>query len=205
MSKVNYLAGMRVSEMEVMRACADILSNDERQTPVVAEDVFEHQIVPLLQRPWDENNLARYKRYVVELTMPLRVAGVRDGKTVTLFTVPPLHARVDTSMSSTNGGITVNHLIEHASMLRHRGTNEPVEQYITEYLHQISQIVPIEEKLLVPVGAILALYGKTFLDDEGNPLYSLDGSPITTTTSSTGEVIQLAGDPFQSDGLLDED
>lgn len=204
MSKVNYLAGMRVSEMEVMRACADILSNDERQTPVVSEDVFEHQIVPLLQRPWDEANLAKYKRYVVELTMPLRVAGVRDGQTVTLFTVPPLHARVDTSMSSTNGGITVNHLIEHASMLRHRGTNEPVEQYITEYLHQISQIVPIEEKLLVPVGAILALYGKTFVDDGGFPLYELDGAP-KTTKSSTGEVIHLAGDPFQSDGLLDED
>lgn len=137
--------------------------------------------------------------------MPLRVAGIRDGQTVTLFTVPPLHARVDTSMSSTNGGITVNHLIEHASILRHRGTNEPVERYITEYLHQISQIVPIEEKLLIPVGAILALYGKTFLDDEGNPLYSLDGTPITTTTSSTGEVIHLSGDPFKSDGLLDED
>lgn len=203
MGKVNYLSGLHVSEMEVMRACADIMANDERQTPVVSEDVFEHQIVPLLQRPWDEKNLAIYKRYVVELTMPLRVAGVRDGQTVTLFTVPPLHARVDTSMSGIHD-ITVNHLIEHASMLRVRGTNEPVEKYVAEYLHQISQLVPIEEKLLVPLGAILALYGKTFLDDGHFPLYSLDGTP-TTTTSSTGEVIHLEGDPFQSDGLLDED
>lgn len=202
MGKVNYLSGLHVSEMEVMRACADIMANDERQTPVVSEDVFEHQIVPLLQRPWDEKNLAIYKRYVVELTMPLRVAGVRDGQTVTLFTVPPLHARVDTSMSGIHH-ITVNHLIEHASMLRVRGTNEPVEKYVAEYLHQISQLVPIEEKLLVPLGAILALYGKTFLDDGHFPLYSLDGTP--TTTSSTGEVIHLEGDPFQSDGLLDED
>ena len=203
MGKVNYLTGFHVSEMEVMRACADIMANDERQTPVVSEDVFEHQIVPLLQRPWDEKNLTIYKRYVVELTMPLRVAGIRDGKTVTLFTVPPLHARVDTSMSGIHD-ITVNHLIEHASMLRVRGTHEPVEKYVTEYLHQISQLVPIEEKLLVPLGAILALYGKTFLDDGHFPLYSLDGTP-TTTTSSTGEVTHLSGDPFQSDGLLDED
>lgn len=203
MGKVNYLSGMRVSEMEVNRACADILANDERQIPVVAEDVFERQIIPLLQRPWDERNLQLYKRYVVELTMPLRVAGVRNGETIILFTVPPLHARVDTSMSGIHD-ITVNHLIEHASLLRLRGTNEPVEEYVAEYLHQISQLVPIEEKLLIPLGAILALYGKTFVDDGGFPLYELDGQP-KTATSSTGEVIHLEGDPFQSNGLLDEE
>lgn len=199
MAKPNYLTGLMVSELEVMRACNDILANDELQTPIVTEQVFEEQIIPLLQRPWDENNIARYKRYVAELTMPLRVAGVRDGETIVLFTVPPLHARVDTSMSGIHD-ITVNHLVEHASMLRHRGTNEPVDKYVTEYLHSISQLVPIEDKLLVPIGAILSLYGKTFLDDGGFPLYSLDGSP-----TATGNSVKADEDSFQSDGLMDED
>lgn len=202
MGKVNFLTGINVANIEIDRACNDILANDVRQTPIVAEDVFVNQIIPLLQRPWDERNLTLYKRYVVELTMPLRVAGVRNGETIVLFTVPPLHAQVDTSMSGIHD-ITVGHLVEHASLLRHRGTTEPIDKYVTEYLHKISQLVPIEDKLLVPLGGILALYGKTFVDDGGFPLYSLDGTAVPT---KPGDPIQVGGEnPFESDGYLDED
>lgn len=202
MKKPNYLLGLNVGNQEVERACNAILANDEYQMPIVGEDVFINQIIPLLQRPWDERNLALYKRYVRELTLPLRVAGVRDGETTVLFTVPPLHARVDTSSASIHD-ITVGHLIEHVDLLRNRGTHEPVEEYVKEYLHQISQLKPAKDKLLVPIGAILAVYGKTFIDDGGFPLYSLDGS-VTEVSGSSGN-LPLDENPFESDGLLDED
>jgi hypothetical protein len=193
---------MRVTGQEIDRICNDILSNDELQTPIIGEDVFINQVIPLLQRPWDQRNQDLYKRYVKELTMPLRVAGVRDGKTVVLYTVPPLHARVDTSMGSIHD-ITVGHFINQAELIKSRGTTEPVDQYVSEFLQMISLTVPPEHSTLVPIGAILALYDKTFVDDGGFPLYSLDGS---TKTNHSGEVIPLTGEsPFESDGYLDED
>lgn len=200
--KPNYLTGMMVGEQELQRAMADILANDERQTPIVGEDVFVNQIIPLLQRPWLESNLAKYKRFVAELTQPLRVAGVRDGQTVVLFTIPPLHAAVDTTSPITNG-ITINQLVEHASIMRSRHFAENVDGYVTEYLHQISNLLPPEQKLLVPLGAILGVYGKTFLDDMGHPLYSLDG----VANEVTGVVGKDTSDEvtFVSTGYLDED
>lgn len=201
MSKPNFLTGMLVGNQELERAMGDILANDERQTPIVGEDVFISQIIPLLQRPWDEDNLRKYKRYVAELTQPLRVAGVRDGKTVVLFTVPALHAPVDTT-SPIATGITVNQLVEHASIMRSRHTGENVDHYVAEYLHEISNQLPPEQKLLVPLGAILGVYGKTFLDEMGHPLYSLEGvaNPVTGVISSDVEE-----STFVSTGYLDED
>lgn len=202
MARVNHLIGMNVNNREIDRICNDIIANDERQMPVVAEDEFVERIIPLLQRPWDPNNQAIYKRYVHELTMPLRVAGVRDNQTVVLYVVPPLMARVDTSMGSIHD-ITVGHFINQADLMRVRGTTEPVDQYVNEFLQMVSFSVPIEKKTLVPIAAILSLYGKTFVDDGGFPLYSLDG---TSTTNRNGEVIPTSGsDPFESDGYLDED
>lgn len=202
MGRPNYLIGMRVTGQEIDRICNDIISNDEHQTPVIGEDVFISQVIPLLQRPWDPRNQDIYKRYVKELTMPLRVAGVREGQTIVLFTVPPLHARVDTSMGSIHD-ITVGHFVNQAELIKSRGTTEPIDQYVSEFLAMISMTVPVENSTLVPIGAILALYDKTFVDDGGFPLYSLDGS---TNTNRTGEVIPLTGEsPFESDGYLDED
>lgn len=201
MSKVNYLSGMMVGYQELERAMDDILANDARQTPIVSEDVFISQIIPLLQRPWDEDNLRKYKRYVAELVQPLRVAGVRNGETVVLFTVPALHAAVDTTSPITTG-ITVNQLVEHASIMRARHSSENVDIYVAEYLHQISNQLTPEQKLLIPLAAILGIYGKTFLDDMGNPLYSLDGDSVQTVKSSSP-----SGDEsgFVSTGYLDED
>lgn len=202
MARPNYLIGLRVTGQEIDRICGDILSNDEHQTPIVGEDVFIARIVPLLQRPWDPRNQDIYKQYVKELTLPLRVAGVRDGETRVLFTVPPLHARVDTSMGSIHD-ITASHFINQADLIRTRGSNEPVDQYISEFLQMISMTVPVEKSTLIPIGGILSLYGKTFVDDGGFPLYSLDG---TATANPNDKVVVLGGtDPFESDGYLDED
>lgn len=201
MSKPNFLTGMLVGYQELDRAMNDILANDAIQTPIVGEDVFISQVIPLLQRPWDEDNLRKYRRYVVELTQPLRVAGVRDGETIVLFTVPPMHAAVDTTSPITTG-ITINQLVEYASIMRSRHTAENVDGYVTEYLHNISNQLPPEQKLLVPLGAILGIYGKTFLDDMGHPMYSLDGvaNPVTGKMPvSTDQEI------FESTGYLDED
>lgn len=203
MTKPNYLIGMRVTNQEIDQICKGILGNDEHQTPIVGEDVFVTQIIPLLQRPWDLKNQDIYRRYVKELTMPLRVAGVRNGESIVLFTVPPLLARVDTSMGSIHD-ITVGHFINQADLIRTRGTNEPVDQYISEFLQMVSMSVPIENKTLVPIGAILALYDKTFVDDGGFPLYSLDGSTVPKDPTING-VTKVQADPFESEGYLDED
>lgn len=203
MTKPNYLIGMRVTNQEIDQICKGILGNDEHQTPIVGEDVFVTQIIPLLQRPWDLKNQDIYRRYVKELTMPLRVAGVRNGESIVLFTVPPLLARVDTSMGSIHD-ITVGHFINQADLIRTRGTNEPVDQYISEFLQMVSMSVPIENKTLVPIGAILALYDKTFVDDGGFPLYSLDGSTVSKDPTING-VTKVQADPFESEGYLDED
>lgn len=201
MAKPNYLTGMLVGYQELDRAMNDILANDERQTPIVGEDVFINQIIPILQQPWKEENLRRYRRFVVEPTQSLRVAGVRDGQTVVLFTIPPLMGRVDTTSPVVNG-ITVNQLVEYASIMRARHTGENVDGNVTEYLHQITNQIPPEQKVLVPIGAILGVYGKTFLDDMGHPLYPLDGvaNPVT------GEVPKDKAEvEFVSTGYLDED
>ncbi|ABY62952.1 hypothetical protein ST201phi2-1p120 [Pseudomonas phage 201phi2-1] len=201
MSKPNYLNGMLVGYQELDRAINDILANDERQTPVVGEDVFINHIIPILQQPWKEENLRKYGRYVVEPTQALRVAGVRDGKTVVLFTIPPLMGRVDTT-SPVVSGITVNQLVEYASIMRARHTGENVDGNVTEYLHQITNQIPPEQKVLVPIGAILGVYGKTFLDDMGHPLYSLEGVP----NQVTGELPRATDETqFVSAGYIDED
>lgn len=200
MSRVNYLKGVMVSGQEIDRITADILANDLRQTPIVGEDVFISQVIPLLQRPWNDKNLQLYTRFVVELTAPLRVAGVRNGETIVLFTVPPLSAAVDTSMARIQD-ITVAHLVKEAAILRERGTTEPVEQYITEYLNSISQLESIEHRILLPIIAILGVYDKTLLDDDGTPLYTLDGLGVKSNNPTSVSTT----DTFVSTRYLDED
>lgn len=201
MAKTNYLTGMLVGNQELERAMADILANDERQTPIVAEDVFINQIIPILQQIWKPENHKRYLRYVAEPMQSLRVAGVRDGKTVVLFKVPPLMGGVDTTSPVVNG-ITINQLVEYASIMRSRHTGENVDQNVTEYLTQITSQVTPEQKVLVPIAAILGVYGKTFLDDMGHPLYSLDG----VANQVTGEMPRPKDEvEFVSTGYLDED
>lgn len=201
MSKSNYLTGMLVGNQELERAMADILSNDERQTPIVTEDVFINQIIPILQRPCTEDSMRKWRRFVSEPMQALRVAGVRDGKTVVLFTIPPLFGRVDTTSPHVNG-ITVNQLVEYASIMRSRHTGENVDGNVTEYLTEITNQVSPEQKVLVPIAAILGAYGKTFLDDMGHPLYSLDG----VANQVTGELPKPKDETeFVSTGYLDED
>lgn len=203
MAKQNYLGGLRVTGQEIDRICNDIIANDEHQTPIVGEDVFISQVLTLLQRPWDPRNQDIYRRYVKELTMPLRVAGVRDGETFVLFTVPPLHARVDTSMGGIHD-ITAAHFVNQADLIRTRGSSEPVDQYISEFLQMISMTVPVEHSTLVPIAGILSLYERTFLDDEGNPLYSLDGS-VPINVSGSKPVAEGDVESFESYGYLDEE
>lgn len=201
MSKPNYLTGMLVGNQELERAMADILANDERQTPIVTEDVFINQLIPILQQPWKEENQRKWRRYVAEPMQSLRVAGGRDGQTVVLFTIPPLFGRVDTT-SPVATGITVNQLVEYASIMRSRHTGENVDGNVTEYLNEITHQIPPEQKVLVPIGAILGLYGKTFLDDMGHPLYSLEGvaNEVTGVAPRPKDEVE-----FVSTGYLDEE
>lgn len=199
MAKTNYLTNMNVGYQELDRAMSDILANDERQTPIVTEDVFISQIIPILQRPCTEDNMRKWRRYVAEPMQPLRVAGIRDGKTVVLFTIPPLFGRVDTTSPHATG-ITVNQLVEYASIMRSRHTGENVDNYIPEYLTSITNLSTPEQKVLIPIAAILGAYGKTFLDDEGKPMYKLDG--VEGSGGTAKPVDEVA---FVSAGYYDED
>ena len=78
---------LNIDTSAIAEACDAIVENDIKYTPWVFEDVFESEVIPLLVRPWDVNNLNQYRSYVQELTNPLRVIS-RTRDPVVLFTVP---------------------------------------------------------------------------------------------------------------------
>ncbi|AEH03485.1 hypothetical protein AVT69_gp059 [Pseudomonas phage PhiPA3] len=163
-----------------------IIGNDERQQPIVTEDVFVSRILPLLVHPWNIDNLRIYQSYVIELTNPLRVAGLVDGKTEVLFTVPPLYPRPDLTRADGPGTATLAHVFDHIAILRSRTSDqEQFEPQIAAYLHDVSVRTPIEKSTLGPLALILARYGRVFEDAEGNPLYTLDGTVVTQGGQST--------------------
>lgn len=162
-----------------------IINNDERQQPIIFEDKFIREVLPLLVHPFSEENLIRYKKYVVELTNPLRVASTTHPEI--LFVVPALYPRPNTTTTSDPNSVSVSHVVDHIARQRERSL-ENLEHYITEFLTMISGSSPIEMRVLKPLALILARYGRVLEDSEGNPLYSLDSNSKQTkgyeTTSS---------------------
>lgn len=186
---------------EIDDALAAIEANDTRQQPIVDENTFINQIIPLLVHPWKEENLVSYKRFVKELHQPLRVAGIVDGVSKVLFTVPPLYQKPTTSMSAA-GDVGVSHLLDYLARERERTPYQSGE-VLNEFLVRITGS-PITDGTLRPMALILAQYGRAFEDSDGNPLYSVPGGTHAKKHASSAAHADV-DEGFESDGLIDED
>lgn len=170
---------------EIDDCLSTILGNDERQKPIILESDFIKKVLPLLMHPFTENNLIEYKKYVVELTNPLRVAS-NEKESKILFEVPPMYLRPSTTITADSQTASIGNVLEHISIQRER-TLEDFEPLILEYLTHVSLKTTPHKDILLPLANILARYGRTFVDDKGVPLYTLDNSDSKAiiTTSDT--------------------
>lgn len=174
----------------------------EVRMPIITEDRFIKEVIPLLQHPWTDDNLNQYRKHVKELTNPLRVAGRGEGnETVVLFTVPALYPRPGTTMSKV-GDLSPQQLILYVRNEHDRGNHE-YDHYVAEYLKAIAGHGDITEDVLKPIALILARYDKTFVDFNGKPLYEL--GPVTGGGAVKADYAPRSEDTFVSDGFTDED
>lgn len=188
---------------DIGSALNEITHAVEIRMPIITEDRFIAEIIPILQHPWSENNLTKYTRYVKELTNPLRVAGRGEGnKTAILFTVPPLYPRPGSTIAGA-GAISVEQLLLYVRNEHDRGLAR-YDHYVGEYLKSIAGHGDIGEIVLKPIALILARYGKTFVDLMGAPLYELEPGTGGGTATKQNYASQ-SEDSFSSDGFLDED
>lgn len=187
---------------DIGSALSEITHAVEIRLPIVTEDKFIREVLPLLQHPWSNNNLQRYLKYVKELTNPLRVAGRgENNETIVKFTVPALYPRPN-STTAGSGAITVEQLILHVRNEHDRGLQR-FDHYVGEYLQSIAGHGDIGETVLKPIAFILAYYDKTFVDADGKPLYDLGQGK--GGVASKQEYAPLTEDNFVSSGFADED
>lgn len=173
----------------------------EIRMPIITEDRFVKEVLPILQHPWTEENLNRYRKYVKELTNPLRVAGRGEGNsTVVLFTVPALYPRPNSTIPK-RGDFSAQQLILYVRNEHDRGNHE-YDHYVAEYLHAIAGHGDIATEVLKPLALILSRYDKTFVDFNGKPLYEL--APGKEGATKAGYAPR-SEDTFASDGFTDED
>lgn len=186
---------------DIGSALHEIMHAVDIRMPIITEDRFIKEVLPLLQHPWSEDNLNLYRRHVKELTNPLRVAGRgENNQTVVLFTVPALYPRPNSTIPK-RGDFSAQQLILYVRNEHDRGNHE-YDHYVAEYLQAIAGHGDITDEVLKPLALILARYDKTFVDVMGKPLYEL--GPQTGGAGKT-EYAPRSEDTFASDGFTDED
>lgn len=164
-------SNLAIDSDSIEEICDTLLTQEELNKPYVFEDVFIRDIIPLLVRPWDPDNLVKYNNYVKELTNELRIFS-REEKPKLLDTVPALYPRPTTTMPDSTTAATAGNLAQHLQQERLRSPF-PQDHIMTDFLLNISITAPVEETVLKPLARILAKYGRAFEDDSGVPLYSL--------------------------------
>lgn len=169
---------MSIDSESLDEICNVILKNDDLSTPYIFEDDFIQNVLPLLVRPWDKDNLIRYKDYVLELTNPLRIIS-REVNPKVLDVVPALYPRPYMTSVGEVGDATVSHLAEHIYKENTRSPY-PMDHLMTEFLNKISIRYEVEDVVLRPLALILGKYGLAFEDDDGNPLYSIGEQKVVT-------------------------
>lgn len=175
----------------------------EIRLPIVTEDKFIKDVLPILQHPWSEENLLRWLKIVKEPMNPLRVAGKGEGnETVVLFTVPALYPR-PASTTSKPGEVSPRQLIDYVKNENDRGNHE-YDHYVPEFLFSIAGHGDITEEVLKPLAHILARYDRTFTDIAGKPLYDLGPNKVGGIAGKT-EYPPMSGENFVSSGFRDED
>lgn len=175
----------------------------EIRLPIVTEDKFIRDVLPILQHPWSDENLKAWLRIVKEPMNPLRVAGRGEGnETVVLFTVPALYPRPG-STTNQPGMVSARQLIDYVKNENDRGNHE-YDHYVPEFLQKIAGHGDITEEVLKPIAMILSRYDLTFTDLMGKPLYDLGPSKGGAVESKTNYA-PPSEDSFVSDGFDDED
>lgn len=176
--------------------CDTIITETDKSVPYVFEHDFESKIIPLLQRPWDVNNLDSYRTYVHELFNELRVFSY-EPKPKVLFTVPALYPRPYTTVVDDPKAATVGNLVEHLRLSAGR-TPFAGDELLLDFMTKISIRESVEVSTLIPLAKILANYGKTFLDDNNEPLYELNVVTENKATVTEGSNVSEneTGDSF---------
>lgn len=175
----------------IMDACNAILHEVEINKPYVFEPEFIEKVIPLLVRPWDEANLKAYRQYVHELTNELRILSYEPNP-VLIDVVPALYPRPSTTVADESSA-TVGNLVTHLQQERVKSPF-PQDKLLTDFLAKISIRQSVEETVLRPLAILLAKYGRVFEDDDGNPLYTLDGSILDG--SETNEDLRQSESSF---------
>lgn len=188
---------------DIGSALSQITHAVEIRLPIVTEDKFIKDVLPILQHPWSEDNMLRWLKIVKEPMNPLRVAGKGEGNdTVVLFTVPALYPR-PSSTTSRPGEVSPRQLIDYVKNENDRGNHE-FDHYVPEFLFSIAGHGDITEEVLKPIALILARYDLTFTDIAGKPLYELGPNTGGSATNKYAN-IPLSEDNFVSNGFRDED
>lgn len=172
---------LAIDSDSIEEICNTLLAQEELNKPYVFEDVFIRDIIPLLVRPWDPDNLVKYNQYVKELTNELRILS-REEKPQLLDTVPALYPRPTSTMPDSPTAATAGNLAQHLQQERLRSPF-PQDHIMTDFLLRISATTPVEESVLKPLARILAKYGRAFEDDNGVPLYSLTEDNLNPKTN----------------------
>lgn len=181
--------------MEDISSAADtIIANDEMHVPIILEDRFIKDVIPILVRPWDKKHLEAYKRFVVELTNPLRVA-TNEREPKVAFVVPALYPRPSTTWSANGQTASIAHVVDYIALERSRSIHN-LDPYITEYLSSVSIKSTVDQSVLLPLAHILAMYGRTFEDEQGQPLYSLGSN--TAKPNGKGKLVAATADEQSS-------
>lgn len=182
-------SNLAIDSDSIEEICDTLLTQEELNKPYVFEDVFIRDIIPLLVRPWDPDNLVKYNNYVKELTNELRILS-REEKPQLLDTVPALYPRPTSTMPDSPTAATAGNLAQHLQQERLRNPF-PQDHIMTDFLLRISATAPVEETVLKPLARILAKYGRAFEDDNGVPLYSLTTDNLSDKVNPTQELPEL--------------
>lgn len=187
---------------DIGSALASITHAVEIRMPIITEDKFIRDVLPILQHPWSQTNLERWIKIVKEPMNPLRVAGKGEGnETVVLFTVPALYPRPSSTIAQ-KGEVTPQQLISYVKNENDRGNHE-YDHYVPEFLMSIAGHGEITEDVLRPIALILSRYDLTFVDVMGKPLYEL--GPEKGASLNKPNYAPLHEDTFTSSGFEDED
>ena len=138
-----------------------ILQATQEAIPVIAEDRFINEVLPLLETPFRLESMSRYVSYVGELTNPLRVQAA-DGEI--LFEVPAFIQTTGVTIPI-KGAATTDHALKDIYGMAERGVD--INPHITALMRSVTARPDMVERVLNPLDAILKRYGRTIqIDDE---------------------------------------
>ncbi|BDR25169.1 hypothetical protein fnug_79 [Pseudomonas phage fnug] len=171
------------SDNMIMDAMQAMVSIHQKEIPIVHEDVFVKNILPLLECPWAPGALDEYRKYVHELSNPLRVASVNTKEAVVLFTVPALYPRPSVAISSGENVASISNVMDYYNKEHNRNPRGGFAKEAAQFLERCIYNEPLEKQLLQVLIQILAAYGRVLKNTDGTPLYEL---PNASSSKSGG-------------------